>query len=167
MMARVLEAGQVKELKGMGIHQETAVLVEGDGAAKVVGKGGLISAGGGEACAGGEGRGAGVWAGCGGWGVLMLRGGGGMGRIRTRWCMGWLRRRGSAEFIERPLSNAAGRGDSRHTSGLKPKVWEPIRPKAKALGYLKVLWCVEALGWKNGRAVRDKQVLRVAQNDNF
>ncbi|HSY36360.1 MAG TPA: cyanophycinase [Acidobacteriaceae bacterium] len=39
MMARVLEDGQVKELKGMGIDQETAVLVEADGEAKVVGKG--------------------------------------------------------------------------------------------------------------------------------
>jgi len=39
MMARVLEEGQVKELKGMGIDRETAVLVEGDGEAKVVGKG--------------------------------------------------------------------------------------------------------------------------------
>ena len=39
MMARVLEEGQVTELKGMGIDQETAVLVEGDGEAKVVGKG--------------------------------------------------------------------------------------------------------------------------------
>ena len=39
MMARVLEEGQVTELKGMGIDQETAVLVEGDGKATVVGKG--------------------------------------------------------------------------------------------------------------------------------
>jgi cyanophycinase len=39
MMARVLEAGQVTDLKGMGIDQETAVLVEDSGEAKVVGKG--------------------------------------------------------------------------------------------------------------------------------
>jgi cyanophycinase len=39
MMARVLDEGQVKELKGMGIDQETAVLLEADGEAKVVGKG--------------------------------------------------------------------------------------------------------------------------------
>ena len=39
MMARVLEEGPVKELKGMGIDQETAVLLEADGEAKVVGKG--------------------------------------------------------------------------------------------------------------------------------
>ncbi len=39
MMARVLDEGQVKELKGMGIDQETAVLVEASGEAKVVGKG--------------------------------------------------------------------------------------------------------------------------------
>jgi cyanophycinase len=39
MMARVLDAGQVKELKGMGIDQETAVLMEASGEAKVVGKG--------------------------------------------------------------------------------------------------------------------------------
>jgi len=38
MMARVLEEGQVKELKGMGIDQETAVLLEASGKAKVVGK---------------------------------------------------------------------------------------------------------------------------------
>jgi len=39
MMARVLEEGKVGELKGIGIDQETAVLLEGDGEAKVVGKG--------------------------------------------------------------------------------------------------------------------------------
>jgi cyanophycinase len=39
MMARVLEDGQAKEIKGMGIDQETAVLVEGDGTTTVVGKG--------------------------------------------------------------------------------------------------------------------------------
>lgn len=39
MMARVLESGQVREIKGMGIDQETAVLVDADGDAKVVGKG--------------------------------------------------------------------------------------------------------------------------------
>ena len=39
MMSRVLNEGQVKELKGMGIDQETAVLVEASGEAKVVGKG--------------------------------------------------------------------------------------------------------------------------------
>jgi len=39
MMARVLDEGQVTELKGMGIDQETAVLVEASGEAKVVGKG--------------------------------------------------------------------------------------------------------------------------------
>ena len=39
MMARVLEEGQVRELKGMGIDQETAVLVEASGKAKVLGKG--------------------------------------------------------------------------------------------------------------------------------
>jgi cyanophycinase len=39
MMARVLDTGQVSELKGMGIDQETAVLVEATGEAKVVGKG--------------------------------------------------------------------------------------------------------------------------------
>ena len=39
MMARVLDDGQVKELKGMGIDQETAVLMEASGEAKVVGKG--------------------------------------------------------------------------------------------------------------------------------
>ena len=33
MMARVLEDGQVKELKGMGIDQETAVLLEASGEA--------------------------------------------------------------------------------------------------------------------------------------
>ena len=39
MMARVLDEGKVKELKGMGIDQETAVLVEASGKAMVVGKG--------------------------------------------------------------------------------------------------------------------------------
>jgi cyanophycinase len=39
MMARVLDGGEVKEIKGMGIDQETAVLVEGTGEATVVGKG--------------------------------------------------------------------------------------------------------------------------------
>ncbi len=39
MMARVLEEGQVKELKGMGVDQETAVLLVASGEAKVVGKG--------------------------------------------------------------------------------------------------------------------------------
>ena len=39
MMARVLDEEQVKQLKGMGIDQETAVLVEASGEAKVVGKG--------------------------------------------------------------------------------------------------------------------------------
>lgn len=39
MMARVLEEGPVKELKGIGVDQETAVLLEGNGEAKVVGRG--------------------------------------------------------------------------------------------------------------------------------
>jgi cyanophycinase len=39
MMARVLDEGRVKELKGMGIDQETAVLLGASGEAKVVGKG--------------------------------------------------------------------------------------------------------------------------------
>jgi cyanophycinase len=39
MMARVLDEGQVTELKGMGIDERTAVLLEGSGKAKVVGKG--------------------------------------------------------------------------------------------------------------------------------
>ena len=39
MMARVLDEGRVKELRGIGIDQETAVLLEGDGTATVVGRG--------------------------------------------------------------------------------------------------------------------------------
>jgi cyanophycinase len=39
MMARVLDEGHVKELKGIGIDQQAAVLLEGNGKAKVVGVG--------------------------------------------------------------------------------------------------------------------------------
>ncbi|MGA8939507.1 MAG: cyanophycinase [Acidobacteriaceae bacterium] len=39
MMARVLEDGRAKELKGMGVDQETAVLLEASGEATVVGRG--------------------------------------------------------------------------------------------------------------------------------
>ena len=39
MMARILAAGSMKELHGIGIDQETAVLLEPDGQATVVGKG--------------------------------------------------------------------------------------------------------------------------------
>lgn len=38
-LARILEAGQVKEIHGIGVAEETALLVEPDGRGRVVGKG--------------------------------------------------------------------------------------------------------------------------------